>query len=127
VVDVPMDERSTGRPASPSTNTPLPPKRGTRFPARSPDRDTLRANSGGQYSVPDLTTAFDLIDDETASVEVVRPVHGASVLLVDDEDSLRRVMKICCPGRDTRSSKRRNRGRGPGPGGPPRPDVMCST
>jgi type II secretory ATPase GspE/PulE/Tfp pilus assembly ATPase PilB-like protein/CheY-like chemotaxis protein len=94
VVDVPMDERSTGRPASPSTNTPLPPKRST--PGSQHGVQTATPSGpipAVNIPVPDLTTAFDLIDDETASIEVVRPVHGASVLLVDDEDSLRRVMK----------------------------------
>ena len=45
------------------------------------------------FRCADLTTAFELIDDEAGAAEVVRPVHGASVLLVDDEDSLRKVMK----------------------------------
>jgi CheY-like chemotaxis protein len=90
VVDVPMDERSTGRPASPSVNTPLPSKRSTPGPHHGTPSGPVPAVN---IPVADLTTAFDLIDDEAASVEVVRPVHGASVLLVDDEDSLRRVMK----------------------------------
>jgi type II secretory ATPase GspE/PulE/Tfp pilus assembly ATPase PilB-like protein/CheY-like chemotaxis protein len=94
VVDVPMDERGTGRPAPPSVNTPLPSKRSTPgphhgVPTGTPSGPVPAVN----IPVPDLTTAFDLIDDEAAAVEVVRPVHGASVLLVDDEDSLRRVMK----------------------------------
>jgi CheY-like chemotaxis protein len=90
VVDVPMDERSPGRPASPSVNTPLPSKRSTPGPHHGTPSGPVPAVN---IPIPDLTTAFDLIDDEAAAVEVVRPVHGASVLLVDDEDSLRRVMR----------------------------------
>jgi CheY-like chemotaxis protein len=94
VVDVPMDERSTGRAAPPSVNTPLPPKRSTPGPQHGIQTGTPSGPFPAvNVPVPDLTTAFELIDDETASVEVVRPVHGASVLLVDDEDSLRRVMR----------------------------------
>jgi CheY-like chemotaxis protein len=91
VVDVPMDERSTGRPPTPSVNTPLPPKRST--PHGTPTGTPPGPFPAVNVPIPDLTTAFDLIDDEPAAVEVVRPVHGASVLLVDDEDALRRVMK----------------------------------
>jgi type II secretory ATPase GspE/PulE/Tfp pilus assembly ATPase PilB-like protein/CheY-like chemotaxis protein len=94
VVDVPMDERGTGRSAPPSVNTPLPPKRSTPGPQHGVQTGTPSGPFPAvNVPVADLTTAFDLIDDEAASVEVVRPVHGASVLLVDDEDSLRRVMK----------------------------------
>jgi type IV pilus assembly protein PilB len=93
VVDVPMDERSAGRAAPPSTNTPLPPKRSTPGAHRGTPATPSAPFPAVNIPVADLTTAFDLIDDEAAVVEAVRPVHGASVLLVDDEDSLRRVMK----------------------------------
>jgi CheY-like chemotaxis protein len=93
VVDVPMDERSAGRGAGPSTNTPLPSKRST--PSHQQGQAGTPSGPFPAVNIPvaDLSTAFDLIDDEAATVEVVRPVHGASVLLVDDEDSLRRVMR----------------------------------
>ncbi len=93
VVDVPMDERGGSRGSTPSV-TPLPSKRST--PA-SPHGTPTGTPSGPfpavVVPVPDLTTAFELIDDEAGPTEVIRPVHGASVLLVDDEDSLRKVMK----------------------------------
>ncbi|HEU5154698.1 MAG TPA: response regulator, partial [Gemmatimonadales bacterium] len=95
VVDVPMDERSAGRAAPPGSNTPLPPKRstpGTHHGIQTPATPSAPFPAIN-VPVPDLTTAFDLIDDEATVVEAVRPVHGASVLLVDDEDALRRVMK----------------------------------
>jgi type IV pilus assembly protein PilB len=92
VVDVPLDERGgSGPPSTPSG----PQKRisipsGTHATAVAPPP----APAPPLVAPPaDLTTAFDLIDDGEGAAEGVRPVHGASVLLVDDEDSLRRVMK----------------------------------
>ncbi len=41
----------------------------------------------------DLTTAFELLDDGIPDTVVVGRSRGVSVLLVDDEDQLRRVMK----------------------------------
>ena len=41
----------------------------------------------------DLTTAFELLDDPSRPVPAAGPSRGVSVLLVDDEDQLRRVMK----------------------------------
>ncbi|HXI22100.1 MAG TPA: response regulator, partial [Gemmatimonadales bacterium] len=45
---------------------------------------------------PDLSGAFDLLDEEAGAAEVVSPASApaaATVLLVDDEDALRRVMR----------------------------------
>jgi len=91
VVDVPMDERGV-RPSGTATGTPLPPKRATPSSTPQPSGGHPAVVIPGQAAT-DLSTAFELIDDETAGADWVRPVHGASVLLVDDEDSLRRVMK----------------------------------
>ncbi len=41
----------------------------------------------------DLTTAFELLDEPGVTVPGAGPSRGVSVLLVDDEDQLRRVMK----------------------------------
>jgi type II secretory ATPase GspE/PulE/Tfp pilus assembly ATPase PilB-like protein/CheY-like chemotaxis protein len=88
VVDVPMDERSGSGTGHVPVNTPLPPKRNT------PAAASVLTAGPAAPAVADLSTAFELIEEgDAAPVESVRPVHGASVLLVDDEDSLRRVMK----------------------------------
>jgi CheY-like chemotaxis protein len=54
----------------------------------------LQASAAPSTPAVDLTTAFELLDDAPPPDAVV-PDHsrGVSVLLVDDEDQLRRVMK----------------------------------
>jgi CheY-like chemotaxis protein/Tfp pilus assembly ATPase PilU len=102
VVDVPMSDGAGSRVSAPaaapktteggpaSRKTPpssLPPT-GTEGPARV---------TAGQ--VPDLSSAFDLLDDEDigetdgGAARRTALVKSATILLVDDEDALRRVMR----------------------------------
>jgi CheY-like chemotaxis protein/nucleoside-triphosphatase THEP1 len=95
VVDVPIDDRQgtgavamaahaavgAGAPPAP----PLAPRISGPVNRVSP--------STGTPPLADLSNAFDLIDEDVPEAPPVRSVHGASVLLVDDEDSLRKVMK----------------------------------
>ncbi len=104
VVDVPMSESPpkrgptsgqvpaiTTRPSGPAARR-TPPSSPTVPPAAEPPRSTLAP-------VPDIGGAFDLLEEgeEEAVADAPaprRPVsRGATVLLVDDEDTLRRVMK----------------------------------
>ncbi|MEO8199009.1 MAG: type II/IV secretion system protein [Gemmatimonadota bacterium] len=80
--DSSLDEllRVTGAPVADVPVAPPPPPRAT--------------PTSGQPSAPvavDLSTAFDLVDDTTPPV--VEGKRQATVLLVDDEDQLRRVMR----------------------------------
>jgi type II secretory ATPase GspE/PulE/Tfp pilus assembly ATPase PilB-like protein/CheY-like chemotaxis protein len=116
VVDVPMAERAGGQ--RPTT---MPPPRLSPPPAPSPVRRTPTATATPEAAVaapppaapapsppspspaaapaapvrmdPDLTSAFDLIEDLEVESGARRGDRGACVLLVDDEDQLRRVMK----------------------------------
>jgi len=107
VVDVPMSESAAKVSAVPGA-APVGPARpsgpaGRRTPPSSPivppaTPDVARPTAA---PVPDITGAFDLLDAEEAeemgAAEAPaprRPVsRSATVLLVDDEDTLRRVMK----------------------------------
>ncbi|HET9292945.1 MAG TPA: type II/IV secretion system protein [Gemmatimonadales bacterium] len=81
VTDIPSEERQAARarPSGPSA--------------------TVRPQRGGAAAAPphpptvDLSTAFDLLEDGTAAGERGDRARGITVLLVDDEDQLRRVMK----------------------------------
>ncbi|HXG43563.1 MAG TPA: type II/IV secretion system protein [Gemmatimonadales bacterium] len=104
VVDVPVSDgaaasalaSSGGRPVRPASSAPAPPPRRTPQPAGSavvepvappPPAAPLRAE-------PDLAAAFELLEEDLgdgAGVAATR--KSACVLLVDDEDQLRRVMK----------------------------------
>ena len=104
VVDVPVSDGAAASalaspgaaPVRPAPSAPAPPPRRTPQPAGSavvepvappPPAAPLRAE-------PDLAAAFELLEDELgegAGVAATR--KSACVLLVDDEDQLRRVMK----------------------------------
>ena len=104
VVDVPVSDgaaasalaSSGARPVRPAPSAPAPPPRRTPQPAGSavvepvappPPAAPLRAE-------PDLAAAFELLEEDLgdgAGVAATR--KSACVLLVDDEDQLRRVMK----------------------------------
>jgi CheY-like chemotaxis protein len=95
VVDVPMAEGgASGRPSTSTVSRPsgavgAPPEPVSVQPVQSPSRDS------GPSAVPDLSNAFELLEHldggaETPHRKVVS--RNARVLLVDDEDSLRKVM-----------------------------------
>jgi type II secretory ATPase GspE/PulE/Tfp pilus assembly ATPase PilB-like protein/CheY-like chemotaxis protein len=94
VVDVPMTEvPPLPRPSAPAET---PPRRSSDPARRTPPSTPLLEPA--RRAEPDFTGAFDLLDEELAApAETVPPrrggARGARVLLVDDEDSLRRVMK----------------------------------
>jgi type II secretory ATPase GspE/PulE/Tfp pilus assembly ATPase PilB-like protein/CheY-like chemotaxis protein len=101
VVDVPVSDSDLSKSASGAAAAPPQPPRSsqpTAAPGASPSRrtpphsPTLEAHPRVE---PDLTSAFDLLDDAEAPDNGGKraTVKGASVLLVDDEDQLRRVMK----------------------------------
>ncbi len=81
VTDIPSEERQAARarPSGPSA--------------------TARPPRGGAAAAPphppavDLSTAFELLEDGAAAGEGGDRARGITVLLVDDEDQLRRVMK----------------------------------
>ena len=92
VTDVPMedDEMAPVAPrAAASTAPPVPRERAT--PPPSPGTPPPTA----QPSVLDVSTAFELIDEDREAGETDADVgkKGITVLLVDDEHQLRRVMK----------------------------------
>ena len=108
VVDVPLADSAT---ASRLTGTVMPPpltpetapRREEERPRKTPPASpTLNASAPRpaitlppRRAEADLSTAFELLEDEDVEGGTVRraPARGARVLLVDDEDSLRRVMK----------------------------------
>jgi CheY-like chemotaxis protein len=80
VTDIPSEERLAARARMSGSSATAKPHGGiTAAPPPSP--------------AVDLGTAFELLDDSTAAGERRDRARGTSVLLVDDEDQLRRVMK----------------------------------
>jgi type IV pilus assembly protein PilB len=93
VVDVPMAEGGASSRYSASTtshpSSAVAPESAAAPPVETPSRDS------GPSAAPDLSQAFELLDHLEAGEEAVpRKVasRNARVLLVDDEDSLRKVM-----------------------------------
>ncbi|TFG51349.1 MAG: type II/IV secretion system protein [Gemmatimonadales bacterium] len=93
VVDVPMAEGGASSRYSASTtshpSSAVAPESAAAPPVETPSRDS------GPSAAPDLSQAFELLDHLEAGEEAVpRKVASlnARVLLVDDEDSLRKVM-----------------------------------
>ena len=104
VVDVPMADSTTSnrltipgaaqpRPsdATPAMSSPTPRKTPPPSPTLSP------SSVSGRRPAIDLSNAFELLDaeEDALAAELSRRVvsRGSTVLLVDDEDTLRRVMK----------------------------------
>ncbi len=104
VVDVPMADSTTSNrltipgtaPTRPSDATPAVSSPTTR---KTPPPSSILPSSSvsGRRPAIDLSNAFDLLDveDDALAAELSRRVvsRGSTVLLVDDEDTLRRVMK----------------------------------
>ncbi len=108
VVDVPMADSATASRLSTGTVAPPPPETPARKSAetarKTPTSSPTLTTSGKRPAIEvpprraeaDLSGAFDLLEEEElegAPARRVSPPRGARVLLVDDEDSLRRVMK----------------------------------
>ncbi len=103
VVDVPMAEggaagtaRSSGAVAAPKAPEASPRKTPPSVPIVAPAAAaTAVVEPPRRAPEPDLSGAFDLLEeDETVDVSATRKaLKGISVLLVDDEDVLRKVMK----------------------------------
>ncbi len=93
VVDVPMTEVPPPRTSAPTEA----PRRTSDSARRTPPSTPVL--EAPRRSEPDLTGAFDLLDEQLPAPAEAVPgrrgggARGARVLLVDDEDSLRRVMK----------------------------------
>jgi type II secretory ATPase GspE/PulE/Tfp pilus assembly ATPase PilB-like protein/CheY-like chemotaxis protein len=83
VTDIPSDERlaAHSRPSGPSPT------------ARSPGGVAAGTALPPHPPVVDLSTAFELLEDGTVPGDRGGRTRGTTVLLVDDEDQLRRVMK----------------------------------
>ena len=104
VVDVPMADSTTSNrltipgvaPTRPSDATPAIPVPTTR---KTPPPSSIVPSSSvsGRRPAIDLSNAFELLDveEDALAAELSRRVvsRGSTVLLVDDEDALRRVMK----------------------------------
>jgi len=95
VTEPPREDDAKGGTATPH---PGEDRRAARRPARATDEDDGRpvrsAEPAARMAVPsiELSPAFELLDDlPPARAEITR--KGAMVLLVDDEDQLRRVMR----------------------------------
>jgi type II secretory ATPase GspE/PulE/Tfp pilus assembly ATPase PilB-like protein/CheY-like chemotaxis protein len=99
VVDVPMSDGGETR-ASATVAAPkpaeAPPQRKTPPSSPPPAEAVIRAAAA---PMPDLSSAFDLLDEvevedaEAGAGRRTAVAKGACVLLVDDEDALRRVMR----------------------------------
>ncbi len=93
VTDVPHQESVTGkaapaRPSAPQPAIPATPLPGPAVAVAPPPA----APAAPAPAAPDLT--FELLDEELAPPDGAgRPGHGRKVLLVEDEDQLRRVMR----------------------------------
>jgi type II secretory ATPase GspE/PulE/Tfp pilus assembly ATPase PilB-like protein/CheY-like chemotaxis protein len=102
VVDVPVSDSAVAGRASVAVPLPKPAEAPAR---RTPPSSPLLpppaevAVRSATVTAPDLSNAFDLIEEEVEEVEGTRvrrtapTAKGACVLLVDDEDALRRVMR----------------------------------
>jgi type II secretory ATPase GspE/PulE/Tfp pilus assembly ATPase PilB-like protein/CheY-like chemotaxis protein len=108
VVDVPMaDSATASRLSGTVVVPPLPPETPPRpaepGPRKTPPATPTLTASAPRPAVtipprraePDLSTAFELLEEDELDGSAARraPARGARVLLVDDEDTLRRVMK----------------------------------
>jgi type IV pilus assembly protein PilB len=101
VVDVPMSDSTVAGRASVAAPAPIPaeapaPRRTP--PSSSPPATADVAARSSTVAAPDLSSAFELLEEEAEEVEGATgrrtpTVKGACVLLVDDEDALRRVMR----------------------------------
>ncbi|HEY7682729.1 MAG TPA: type II/IV secretion system protein [Gemmatimonadales bacterium] len=97
VVDVPLADSATATRLSgtaPPKPVEAPAPRQT--PPSTPAPTAPVAARGSLATVADLSSAFELIEETGDEAETGRrpsPPRGISVLLVDDEDSLRRVMR----------------------------------
>ena len=83
VTDIPSEERLAARARMAGTPAPGKPAGGASAGAAPPPH----------APTVDLSTAFELLEDGTASGARGDRARGVTVLLVDDEDQLRRVMK----------------------------------
>jgi len=101
VVDVPVSDGAAAAKLGTPT-APAGPKSADGQPARKTPPSTQPPAAEPAVRVAsapaaDLSSAFDLIDDEVddsdGAVSRRAPAKGATVLLVDDEDALRRVMR----------------------------------
>ncbi len=104
VVDVPLADSATSErlTAVPQPKPPEPPKRktppATPAPAAASSTPTAPVAAPSRAAVPDLSAAFELLDEDAVVDDIsVIPrrtgTRGHTVLLVDDEDTLRRVMR----------------------------------
>ena len=103
VVDVPLADSATasrlggGAPAAPKAPEAAPTRRTP--PSSSPPAQPVEVVPfAATTQVADLSSAFELLEEEEEDADLAatrRPAlpKGATVLLVDDEDSLRRVMR----------------------------------
>jgi type II secretory ATPase GspE/PulE/Tfp pilus assembly ATPase PilB-like protein/ActR/RegA family two-component response regulator len=89
VADVPSQD---GRNAMAATRTPAAP---AAAPPAEPPRTRAAEPPGRRAAEVDLTSAFDLLEDEAAPPPAAAAAgkRGVHVLLVDDEDALRKVMR----------------------------------
>lgn len=101
VTDIPMDDTAPGSPEPPPTQT-LRPEPGRAVapaaaapPASAPAPVAAPAPGGPRAPAIDLGFSFDLLDeiDGAAAAGDNRPSRGRTILLVEDEDQLRRVMR----------------------------------
>jgi type II secretory ATPase GspE/PulE/Tfp pilus assembly ATPase PilB-like protein/CheY-like chemotaxis protein len=101
VVDVPMSDGGAARVAAPAASpktTEAPPTRKTP-PSSLPPAGAEAPARASAAQVPDLSSAFDLLEEEDIGEADAGPgrrtavVKSATILLVDDEDALRRVMR----------------------------------
>jgi len=107
VVDVPMADSATASRLSGTVTIPppaeAPAKRAEEGPRKTPPASPTLTTSAPRPAITipprrveaDLSNAFELLEEDEVEPGAARraPARGARVLLVDDEDSLRRVMK----------------------------------
>lgn len=103
VVDVPMAEREAAeRKSAPLARPTDPPKRktpsGTPAPTATVAPSPLPSTPSSRFPAPDLSQAFELLEEDSVVEDISimtrkSAVRGHTVLLVDDEDTLRRVMR----------------------------------